>query len=378
MKRSGTIDLPLHTGRAPFWLVKRMKALSEQIFSVLTEEYGSEELLRRLADPLWFQALSCTLAYDWHSSGTTTVVCGVLKQSLNGWEHGIALAGGKGNASRDTLKELEQLGEKFNFGEEKIAYLQHASRLAAKVDSAAVQDGYQLYHHTMIVSERGEWAVIQQGMNLHSGYARRYHWLSESVRSFVEEPHIGIVGETKHESVLNMVAKESMGSREASLALACENPKRLGRLYMEVKSKEQRSLDSFAVSPQNKNLETADSFPDLIYELPKRVDWNLMRRVYETQPGSYEELLAIKGVGAATIRGLAIVSELVYGERASWSDPIKFSFAYGGKDGVPYPVNRKAMEESAEMLKSAVEQAKLGDKEKLRAIAGLRRFALVP
>lgn len=372
MKRSGIVELPLHYGKAPFWLVRRMKALSEQIFSVLIDEYGSGGTLRRLADPLWFQTLSCTLAYDWHSSGTTTVVCGVLKQALHGEEHGIALAGGKGSASRETLNELEAIGKKFDLGEEKIEQLKYSSRLAAKVDSAAVQDSYQLYHHTMIVTERGEWAVIQQGMNLQSRYARRYHWLSEDLQSFVDEPHEGIIGEARHARVLNMVARESRGARAASVAIACDNPKRIERIYLSIKPKEQATLYGFETRTAGEQSTGSDC--DLVYHLPKRVDWDLMRRIYEAQPKSYEELLAMRGVGPATIRALALVSELVYGERASWRDPIKFSFAYGGKDGVPYPVDKKAMDESVAVLRSAVEEARLGNKEKLRAIRALHKF----
>jgi len=371
MQRTGVAKLPLHYGKAPRWLVVRMQKLAKEIVTIIVDEYGSGEFLKRLSDPFWFQALGCVLGYDWHSSGVTTVVTGVLKQAVVPEEHGVAVCGGKGKVSRQTPLEIERLGEEFGFSDAKIEDLRYASKMSAKVDNTAIQAGYQLYHHAFFVDERGKWTVIQQGMCPQDRTARRYHWLSDIVKNFVVEPHNAIVGEAKREIALDMTAKESEGCRKASVDLACEPPKKVMRLIMSVRPAYQKSLEDWL--PQTAQNQWKE-YPIDVLSMPANINWKALQQVYEFKPKNYEELLGFKGVGAATVRGLALIAELIYGEKPSWKDPVKYSFAYGGKDGVPYPVDRKAMDESIQILKRAVEDAKVGDAEKLKALNRLRVF----
>ncbi len=371
MQRTGVARLPLHYGKAPKWLVVRMRKLAKEIVTIIVDEYGTGEFLKRLSDPFWFQALGCVLGYDWHSSGVTTVVTGVLKQAVIPEKHGVAVCGGKGKISRQTPLEIGQVGEKFGFPESKINGLQYASKMSAKVDNTAIQAGYQLYHHAFFVDENGRWAVIQQGMCPQDRTARRYHWISENIKNFVVEPHNAIVGDIRREVALDMTAKESEGCRKASVDLAREPPKKIMRLIMSIRPAYQKSLEEWL--PKTAQTEWAD-YPIDVLSMPANINWKALQQVYEFKPRSYEELLGFRGVGAATVRGLALIAELVYGEKPSWKDPVKYSFAYGGKDGVPYPVDRKAMDESIQILRRAVEDAKLGDKEKLNALNRLRVF----
>ena len=371
MQRTGVARLPLHYGKAPRWLVVRMQKLAKEIVTIIVDEYGSGEFLKRLSDPFWFQALGCVLGYDWHSSGVTTVVTGVLKQAIVPREHGLAVCGGKGKVSRQTPLEIVRLGEEFGFSDAKIEHLCYASKMSAKVDNTAIQAGYQLYHHAFLVDEKGKWTVVQQGMCPQDRTARRYHWLSENVKNFVVEPHNAIVGDAKREIALDMTARESEGCRKASVDLACEPPKKVMRLIMSVRPVYQKSLeDWFPKTAQTQWKE----YPTDVLSMPANINWKALQQVYDFKPKNYEELLGFKGVGAATVRGLALIAELIYGEKPSWKDPVKYSFAYGGKDGVPYPVDRKAMDESIQILKRAVEDAKVGDKEKLKALNRLRVF----
>jgi len=368
LKKLGVVDLPLHGGKAPYWLLKRMKSLAHAIFEVIIDEHGVNGAIEKLADPLWFQSLSCALAYDWHSSGTTTVVCGVLKSVIDPEEFGFGIAGGKGKASRDTLSDIDALGEKLKLSDDKLSELKYASRISAKVDNACVQDGYQLYHHSMFISEKGEWAVIQQGMNPIDRYARRYHWLSSSVKRHDEEPHRGIVGR-QCDTVLDLTAKESRGCRGTSVDLARTNPKELERVYKElsgsgnkriISDKNQRTLAEFDFIPavEYEGRITELKSGDLRYRLPRRVNWDALHEAYDKQPENYEQFLCIRGVGPATVRALALISDLIYGEPPSWRDPVKYSFAFGGKDGVPYPVDRCTMDETTELLRNAMKEAK--------------------
>jgi hypothetical protein len=371
MQRTGVAKLPLHNGKAPKWLVVRMRKLAKEIVTIIVDEYGTGEFLRRISDPFWFQALGCVLGYDWHSSGVTTVVTGVLKQAVIPEEHGVAVCGGKGKISRQTPLEIGQVGEKFGFSTNKIESLQYASRISAKVDNVAIQAGYQLYHHAFFVDEDGRWAVIQQGMCPQDRTARRYHWLSENISNFVVEPHNAIVGDACRQIALDMTAKESEGCRKASVDLACEPPRKLMRLVMSIRPAYQKSLEDWL--PETAQTAWTDYKIDVL-SMPANINWKALQEVYELQPRNYEELLGFKGVGAATVRGLALIAELIYGEKPSWKDPVKYSFAYGGKDGVPYPVDRRAMDESIQILRRAVEDAKLGDREKLNALNRLRVF----
>ncbi|MGD0160527.1 MAG: DUF763 domain-containing protein [Candidatus Bathyarchaeia archaeon] len=371
MQRTGVARLPLHYGKAPRYLVVRMQKMAKEIVTIIVDEYGSDEFLRRVSDPFWFQALGCVLGYDWHSSGVTTVLTGILKQAVSSQQHGMAVCGGKGRASRRAPAEIETVGEEFGFSDDDVKALRHASKMSAKVDNVAVQAGYQLYHHAFFIANSGKWAVVQQGMCTEDRTARRYHWLSDDVRSFVVEPHTAVVGEVKRETVLDMTAKESEGSRKASVDLVKEEPKRLMRMVQSVRPEFQKSLGEWL--PENGDPKWKEC-PFCSLSMPKNINWDTLRSVYEFQPSNYEELLGFKGVGPATVRGLALVAEMIYGEKPSWKDPVKYSFAYGGKDGVPRPVDRRAMDESIQILKRAVESAKIGDKEKIRSLQTLRRF----
>jgi hypothetical protein len=363
--------LPLHYGKAPAWLTVRMEKLAKEIVAVIVDEYGTDDFLRRISDPFWFQAFGCVLGYDWHSSGVTTVVTGVLKQAVSPEHHGIAVCGGKGKVSKQTPLEIGNVGEKIGFSGSKIQALQYASKMSAKVDNTAIQAGYQLYHHAFFVSENGEWAVVQQGMCPQDRTARRYHWLSEDAKNFIIEPHNAIVCDIRRDRVLNMTAKESEGCRRVSTDLAKEPPERIMRLVIPTRSEFQKSLSEWL--PKSPQAGNKQGLADML-SMPRTINWKALRKVYEFQPSNYEELLAFKGVGPATVRGLALIAELIYGEKASWIDPVKYSFAYGGKDGVPYPVDRKAMDESIQMLQQTIEESRIGSIDKMHSLRRLRRF----
>ncbi len=370
MYRTGVANLPLHGGKAPSWLTGRMRKLAHEIASIMIEEQGTAKFLERLSDPYWFQAFGCVLAYDWHSSGVTTVVTGVLKNAISPQQHGIAVCGGKGKTSRKTPSDIAEVSAKFDFSEETIEDLTYASRMTAKVDNTAIQAGYQLYHHAFLVTEEGKWAVIQQGMSATDRTARRYHWLSDNTINFVEEPQTAVACNIKRNKALNMVARASAESRKASVDLAKEPPKKLYRLLETAnRPKNQASLQNWMPAPLDPWEQTLNTL-----NMPRNINWDTLTRLYDFQPDNYEELLSVKGVGPATVRGLALVAELMYGEEPCWEDPVKFSFAFGGKDGVPFPVHREAMDESIQILRSAVEQAKIGETEKLISLQKLRQY----
>jgi len=243
--------------------------------------------------------------------------------------------------------------------------------MSAKVDNTAIQAGYQLYHHAFFLAEDGKWAVIQQGMCPQDRTARRYHWLSDNAKNFVVEPHDAIAGDVKRDIVLDMTAKESEGCRKTSVDITKEKPKKIKRMIMSIRPAYQKSLQEWMPK-------TADTlwkeYPIDILSMPRNINWKALQEVYEFKPHNYEELLGFKGMGPATIRGLALIAELIYGEKPSWKDPVKYSFAYGGKDGVPYPVNRRAMDESIRILKQAIQEAKIGSNERMRSLQRLRRF----
>ena len=368
MRRTGTASLPLHYGKAPRWLITRMTKLAKQIVTIIIDEYGQTELLRRLSDPYWFQALGCTLGYDWHSSGLTTVLTAVLKTAANPAEHGIAVCGGKGRLSRQAPTEITQTAEAFGFSTDIIHRLRYASRMSAKVDNTAIQAGYPLYHHAFLITEKGEWAVVQQGMCIKDRTARRYHWLSEKVRDFLIEPHNAIVGDARRQIALDMTAKESRECQKASTDIAKEKPTKIMNMLKSIRPKYQKSLQEWMPKIRRK-----DYITDTLY-MPRNLNWKALKKAYEFQPRNYGELLNIRGIGPATVRGLALISELIYGKPPSWRDPVKYSFAYGGKDGVPHPVDRKAMDKSIDILQNAVKNAKIGDRERLRALERLRRY----
>ncbi|MBM3173145.1 MAG: DUF763 domain-containing protein [Chloroflexi bacterium] len=355
-QRTGIANLPLQTGKAPRWLFDRMTKLAREITIAITAEFGPQEMLQRLSDPYWFQAFGCVLGYDWHSSGVTTTVCGALKEGVKGLENdlGLFVAGGKGKTSRKTPSEIESFGDKLNADPSKLVY---ASRMSAKVDSSAVQDGYQLYHHVFVFTKDGAWSVVQQGMNESNRYARRYHWLGEKVNDFVCEPHSAICAEAAAKT-LNLVAVESTPARDIITQVA--NQQKPEKLLSELKWLKALSL------PARHSLLLEDIHPD-------RLSKTLLI-TYERQPENFETLLGLEGVGAKTLRALSLISELVYDVPVSLRDPARYSFAHGGKDGIPYPVDRKSYDKSIEVLHQALERAKVGDTEKIAAFKRLKAW----
>jgi uncharacterized protein len=341
-----------------------MIKMSHAISKVIIDEYGQPEFLRRLSDPLWFQAFGCVLGFDWHSSGVTTVVTGVLKQALKSDVHAISVAGGKGKKSTSARTDIPRLAQNFGLSSAKIDSLLYASKMAAKVDSAAVQDGYSLYHHMMLFDERGNWAIVQQGMNAADRMARRYHWLSSEMRDLVYEPHSGIISSGKNTNVLDMTAAQSQENQKVCVDLVRGDTNNLKSSVYRLAAKD--TLDPWL----------GDGVIDMLgYEMPRRLDWDLFKRIYDIQPRNYEELLSIRGLGGASVRALSLIAELIHGSRASWTDPVKYSFAHGGKDGIPYPVSRKLYDESIRYLYGAIEGAEIEREERMVALKKLARFS---
>ncbi|MDI9643909.1 MAG: DUF763 domain-containing protein [Candidatus Verstraetearchaeota archaeon] len=358
MPRTGVAQLPLHGGYAPAWLIRRMERLAEEIVLIIVDEFGRDEFLKRVSDPFWFQALGCVLGFDWHSSGVTTVTTAALKEAVDPESTGIAICGGKGKRSRETIEEISSTGELLGLSTSTIEELKYASRMGAKVDTAAIQSGYTLYHHSFILTEDGKWAIVQQGMNPENRMARRFHWVSDSLVSFVVEPHKAIVGTSSRAQVLNMTAKEAEGCRKASVDLVRGDPAKLRGSMVSLKDQAQRTLCEWT--------------GERLLVMPWSINWKALEAAYNRQPKNYEELISLEGIGPSTVKGLALVSELIYGEPPSWRDPVKYSFAFGGKDGVPFPVRRKEMDEAIEILRLAIESSKVGDRDRRNA---LRRLA---
>lgn len=355
-KRTGYASLPLHGGKAPPWLFSRMVLLSHEILAHVVQEYGAREVLRRLSDPFWFQAFGCVLGFDWHSSGVTTTVCGAVRESLRGAGHewGLFAAGGKGAASKKSPAQITSACE--SLGRDPAA-LVHASRTAAKVDNAAVQDGYQLYHHVFLFTASGDWSVIQQGMDDRTSTARRYHWLSEHVSSFVDEPHNAVCCDVRGET-LNLVAGESRDVRTACAELGGMPP--------------ETTLRAVEALPDLRLPARHLLFPEL--DVDTRYLSKILLKTYERAPEDFEALLGIEGVGPKTLRSLALASELIYGTPASTRDPARFAFAVGGKDGIPFPVDRPVYDQTIDILSRAVDRARIDRSERVKALKRLSRF----
>jgi len=353
--KTGVVHLPLHYGKAPAWLFQRMKSLAREITLYVVDAYGAEEMLSRLSDPFWFQAFGCALGFDWHSSGVTTTVCGALKEGMKGMEKeiGFFIAGGKGRVSRRTPVEIEEICSERAIDGTPLIY---ASRMSAKVDSAAVQDGYQIYHHTFFFTQSGQWAVVQQGMNEENRYARRYHWFSQGIKDFVCEPHWAVCCDQRGEG-LNLVAQESERARQSIAELSEEKPE-----FLMTEGK--RALALYLPRGHPVPMEETRL---------KRLE-KIFIQIYERSPNNFEQLLGIKGVGPQSLRALSLISELIYGIKPSFKDPTRFSFAHGGKDGHPYPVDRKVYDKTIEVLKGVIDKAKVGDREKMGAIRRLSHF----
>ena len=362
MKRSVT-TLPLHYGKVPRWLFDKMKRLSAAIASLIIIEFGPRELLRRLADPVWFQAFGCVVGFDWHSSGLTTTLCGAIKDGLSADANDlpVAICGGKAARSRHTPQELVTYGETWGIDVSQFVAL---SRLVAKIDNSLIQDGYNIYHHTFILTRDGDWAVVQQGISEETRNARRYQWFSGGFSggssgeeiNMLCEPHTGITCD-EHGRPLNLVAAESAPAHSAILDFVSHDPDWMARTWQEVTL----------------------SLPERHYISPADVDARRLGRMFqvlhESGAGTFKDLIQIPGVGPRTIAALSLVSELVYDAPPSFRDPARFSFAHGGKDGHPFPVDRKTYEESITFLQSCLDTARVADRDKIDAFKRLARYA---
>lgn len=351
MKR-GTADLPLHCGTVPPWLAERMSLLGGAIAEAIIIEYGRPALLQRLSDPFWFQSLGCVLGMDWHSSGITTSVMNALRKAINcrSEELGVYICGGRGKFSRETPNQLLEVANKTGLnGNELVRH----SKLAAKVDNTAVQDGFQLYLHTFIVTKEGDWSVIQQGMNPNERMARRYHWLSSSLRSFMEEPHTSVCGRNQG-LILNLTDKLAAPTKEGIMELTKESPDKLMR-------------EVSIILPNHHEVKAED------VNL-KRLGAALIL-AHETNVSDMESLLLLEGVGPRTLQSLTLVSEVIHGTPSRFSDPARFSFAHGGKDGHPFPVPTSVYDETIEVFDKAIRQARLGEKDKSNALKNLSKIS---
>ena len=398
IRNSGHADLPLHTGTVPRWLADRMMVLGTLITESLVENFGPDEVLVRLSDPLWFQSFGAVMGMDWHSSGITTSVMYALKRGLNprAKELGIYVCGGRGKCSRLTPDELLEIASREGLNGDELV---RNSKLVAKVDNNAVQDGFQLYQHNFVLTRNGNWTVIQQGMNGAEKKARRYHWCSTNLRSFVEEPHSGVVGDNRGK-ILNLTDTEAKGARNSILEMSREEPERMLREIVQIgKPASQMILmqDGKSVGgvagvstalPEQQELfpelqetnERSIVMPTHHEVLAQDVDLKrlggVLATAYESQPKDFESLMLTPGLGPRTLQSLALVSEVIYGTPSRFTDPARFSFAHGGKDGHPFPVPLKIYDESIRVLRDSIEKSKLGYKDKSDCIRRLHNVAL--
>jgi len=352
MKRSGIADLPLHGGRVPHWLAERMTKLGTAISEAIVRDDGTSVFLSRLSDPFWFQALGAVMGMDWHSSGITTSVMGALKRGLAPRAHelGIYICGGRGRFSRNTPQELRSIAERRGFDGEALV---RTSRLTARIDNNAIADGFQIYLHSFVVTSNGEWAVVQQGLNDGRGMARRYHWHSASVRDFVAEPHTGIVGENQG-TIMNLVDAQAKPAQTALLDIAREDP----QTTLEA-ARHLRMPRHHEVRAQNIDLKRLGA---------------VLAVAYNRELHNFAELLLLENLGPRTLQSLALIAEVVHGAPSRFSDPARFSFAHGGKDRHPFPVPLKTYDESLNCLRTSLDGAKIGDKDKLDGLRRLERF----
>ncbi len=375
--RTGIATVPLDRGRCPPWLFRRMKLLSRGIMLAIREEFDSEEILKRLSDPVWFQSLACVIGMDWNSSGTTTITMGALKEGLRGIEEevGIFVCGGKGKTSRKTPTQIQNWGKTLKFSTDKINQLVYASKTSAKVDSSCLQDGFQIYHHNLVFTGSGNWVVLQQGMDTENQKARRYHWLSSSLHKikenpdFIEEPHSGIASQIKTQP-LNLTARESNKNRDICTGLVTREPKTFLKDVKLISKKnnspvKQKRIPGFTEMELN-NVEF--NWHPVVNE---KFDLKRLKKTiffaHSKNPENFEQLLSLRGVGPKTIRALSLVAELIYGAGPSRRDPARYSFAHGGKDGVPMPVDRELLDKTIHILEKGIKKSKISLKEKDKA-----------
>lgn len=354
MKNTGHTDLPLHGGKVPYWLATRMAKLGGAITEAIIEEYGKPAFLSRLSDPFWFQSFGAVLGMDWHSSGITTSVMGALKKAINPISDslGLYVCGGRGKHSLQTPDELRALANRTGMDGNALI---RSSKLSAKVDNTAIQDGYQLYLHSFVVTSAGEWSVIQQGMNNYNGMARRYHWNSTNIKSFVKTPHTAVCGVNKGE-ILNLTASEASPTTKGILDISLSNDRNLLKEFSRI-----------LVMPRHHDVRSGNV--DL-----KRLG-STLALAHDQGVDSFEELLLLKGVGPRTIQSLTLVSEVIHGTPSRFDDPARFSFAHGGKDGHPFPVPTKVYDETIDILGKSVDRAKMGYYDKQRAIQSLHKIS---
>ncbi len=357
-------DLPLHYGEAPKWLFERQKKLLFEICRIIILEFSTEELLNRLSDPVWFQILGCISGFDWHSSGVTTTVTAAIKEMFkNHPEYGIYIFGGKGKTAINTPKEI--LSCKKISNHENFIIL---SKLTAKVDNSCIQDGYQIYHHTIFVDKNNNWCVIQQGMNTNLKYARRYHWFNKTTKSesqkFVVSPHIGIATQKKEINILNFVDENS--DKLQNNIIEYISLQKLDAIISDIKKISSTKLQPDLFLPQRHYILTDDFNSTKLYKI--------FRKIKATELSSFKDLLLIDGVGQKTLRALGLISEVIYGYPVSTKDPARFSFAFGGKDGYPYPVDIRNYDKTLNLFKCIIDKAKIEGKEKLKALKNLSMF----
>jgi len=379
MIQRGIASFGLDTGHCPPWLFERMVKLGREMMYVLVAEYGPDEFIKRIADPVWFQSLGTVLAFDWNASGLTTILTAALKEAIRGHEKdfGIVIAGGKGKTSRKTPDEIQAWGERFTMPVEQTNKLVYNSKMSAKVDSALVQDGFQLYHHAFFFSRGGAWAVVQQGMNAEKGSARRYHWYSEDVNDLVSDPHSGISSPTTIKTVLDLSAAKSDKSREISTELVQAGYATLMK-DIQLLRKHSSALSQMAKFENGQgeqltllNLESREFkyHPVVLEDFGKsKYLEKILAKVTDEKPENYEKLVAMQGVGAKTVRALALVGEIIYGAAPSYEDPARYSFAHGGKDGTPYLPDRKTYDNTIMMLGNAVRKTRLPAIDKQKAL----------
>ena len=378
----GIATFTLDYGKCPAWLFERMKKLGKEMAQVIVMEYGSEEFIKRLADPIWFQSLGTVLAFDWNASGLTTILTAALKEALRGEEEelGIFICGGKGKTSRKTPEQIQNWGQNLNLPSLQVKNLVYNSKMAAKVDSSLVQDGFQIYHHSFFFTKSGAWTVVQQGMNAVAQTARRYHWFSKNIKDLVCEPHSGISSELRVPT-LNLVAKQSQNTRQTSTELVQSGYATLMKdiELLRHHSSELHKMAQLRVKDDNLTLLQLENkeftwHPVAIENFSKsRYLEKILAKICDQKPENYENLLAQEGVGPKTIRALALVSEVIYGAEPSYEDPARYSFAHGGKDATPYPVDRYTYDQTIETMKQVVAKTKIGVFEKQKILKRLEK-----
>lgn len=374
----GMATFTLDYGTCPKWLFSKMVKLGREMTKVLVAEFGPDEFIRRIADPVWFQSLGTVLAFDWNASGLTTILTAALKEAIRNQEKdlGIFICGGKGKTSRKTPQEITNWADKLSLAGDCADNLVYNSRMSAKVDNSLVQDGYQIYHHSFFFSNNGSWAVVQQGMNQINVSARRYHWFSENIEDLVCEPHTGIVTAAKRRPLLNLTARDSKKTQELSVDFVSSGYQPLMK-DIEILRKHSSNLSKM-VSVKHKGqqltlLQLEDpkfrTHPVVCEDFSRsRYLEKILHLLCDREPKSYEELVAVKGVGPKTVRALALVAEVIYGAEPSYEDPARYSFAHGGKDGIPYPVDRDTYDKTISTMIEAVRRSHISPHEKDRAI----------